>query len=74
MQMSMLNAMFVVLLGNFFYLSIQNGDTPLHKAVRGGHTNCIQILLEAGAIPTLRNEVTVIQYRISVLRGWTHPL
>ena len=33
-----------------FNLPFQNGDTPLHLAARGGHTNCMESLLTTADI------------------------
>lgn len=36
---------------------VQDGDTPLHYAARKGHEEVVKVLLEAGAIKDVRNEV-----------------
>ena len=44
--------------------SVQNGASPLYTASFSGHQKCVQLLLEAGAIVDVQNEVSV---RVSVV-------
>ncbi len=44
--------------------SVQDGAFPLYIASFSGHQKCVQLLLEAGAIVDVQNEVSV---RVSVV-------
>jgi ankyrin repeat protein len=37
---------------------VQVGDTPLHRAMAGGHQAAVQVLLQAGANQEAKNEVS----------------
>ena len=38
---------------------LQNGDTPLHLAVKGGHTTCVErLLLAPGIDVNIKNRVS----------------
>jgi ankyrin repeat protein len=37
-------------------MTTQSGDTPLHWAVQEGSLPCITLLLDHGALPTIRNQ------------------
>ena len=39
-------------------LSLQHGQTPLHRASVSGHVDTVTVLLEKGAIVDLHNEVS----------------
>ena len=46
------------LISHLYY--IQYNTTPLHYAAQRGHTSIVQLLLQAGANPTIKNYVTFI--------------
>ena len=42
-------------------MSLQYGDTPLHKALANGHKAVVEVLLKAGADHSIRHWVSVVQ-------------
>ena len=47
------------------YFYFQYGNTPLHLAARGGHTEIVQLLLDSKADPECINDVSVLLILIS---------
>ncbi len=45
---------------------LQNGSTALIRAAHEGHTECVRLLLEAGAVKNTQNSVRVVVYRVSM--------
>jgi ankyrin repeat protein len=49
------------------------GSTPLHAAAINGLTDIFMLLLDAGADPNVRNEVSFVFYRCTIFLshcGW----
>ena len=42
-------------------MSLQDGDTPLHKASANGHEAVFEVLLKAGAGRSIKNCVSMVQ-------------
>ena len=42
-------------------MSLQFGDTPLHKASANGHEAVVEVLLKAGADHSIKNSVSMVQ-------------
>ena len=42
-------------------MSLQDGDTPLHKASGKGHKDIVEVLLKAGADHSIKNSVSMVQ-------------
>ena len=49
-------------------------ETALHKALAGGHVDAIQLLITAGADPTMSNAYGVSALDVATERGLTHLL
>ena len=48
------------------HLSLQDGDTPLMRASRGGRDGCVQLLLDRGAQTDHQNKVSAFKNQPSV--------
>ena len=46
-------------------MSLQRGDTPLHKASANGHKSIVEVLLKAGADHSTKNGVSMVQCILS---------
>jgi ankyrin repeat protein len=47
---------------------VQDGDTALIGAAAKGHTDCVRLLIDAGADKDVRTNVRVCHYNLSQLR------
>ena len=46
-------------------MSLQYGDTPLHKASANGHKAVVEVLLKAGADHSITGSVSRVEYILS---------
>ena len=46
-------------------MSLQYGDTPLHKASGNGHIAIVEVFLKAGADHSIKNRVSMVQCILS---------
>ena len=46
-------------------MSLQDGDTPLHKASANGHIAVVEVLLKAVADHSIENSVSMVQCILS---------
>ena len=56
------------------HLSLQDGDTPLMAASRGGHVRCVLLLLDKGAQINHQNKVRTFWDQSSVSKTLSHVL
>ncbi|KUG02211.1 E3 ubiquitin-protein ligase MIB1 [Phytophthora nicotianae] len=52
---------------NFYVLRLKFGNTPLHNAARTGSPGCVSNLLQAGAMPSIKNVVSELVSSCSLI-------
>ena len=55
-------------------LNTQNGDTALHYAVRNGHYDCAQLLIQAGADVNIQSNVSTLYVHTAYHHYHTHDI
>ena len=53
---------------------IQWGDTALHCAVRKGHYDCAQLLIQSGAVVDIQNNVSTLYVHTVYHHDHTHHI
>ena len=52
----------------------QDGDTALHWAVGHGHCDCAQLLIQAGAVVDIKNNVSTLYVQTVYHHDQTHDI
>ena len=64
----------MIILMIFFIGVAQYGDTSLHWAVRYGHYDCAQLLIQAGAVVYIKGYVSTLYVHTLYHHDHTHDI
>ena len=64
----------MIILIIFFIGVAQYGDTALHWAVKYGHYDCVQLLIQAGADVDIQNIVSILYVHTVYHHNHTHDI
>ena len=56
------------------YCDTQDGDTALHYAVSNGHNDCAQLLIQAGAVVDIQDNVSTLYVHTVYHHDHTHDI